>query len=81
MSFSTTMPHWFGAVEGPVELIAIFGPKGSACICTAEWARRPGRSAGLRGDGALSSDDAASRPARRPRARERAGRPDGCLAE
>lgn len=26
--FSTWTPHWFGAVDGPVELIAIFGPQG-----------------------------------------------------
>jgi transcriptional regulator with XRE-family HTH domain len=26
--FSTWTPHWFGAVDGPVELISIFGPDG-----------------------------------------------------
>ena len=26
--FSTWTPHWFGATDGPVELIAIFGPQG-----------------------------------------------------
>lgn len=26
--FSTWTPHWFGAVDGPVELIGIFGPDG-----------------------------------------------------
>jgi transcriptional regulator with XRE-family HTH domain len=26
--FSTWEPHWFGAVDGPVEAIAIFGPHG-----------------------------------------------------
>jgi transcriptional regulator with XRE-family HTH domain len=26
--FSTWTPHWFGAVDGPVEAIAIFGPHG-----------------------------------------------------
>jgi transcriptional regulator with XRE-family HTH domain len=26
--FSTLTPHWFGAGDGPVELIAIFGPQG-----------------------------------------------------
>jgi transcriptional regulator with XRE-family HTH domain len=26
--FSTWTPHWFGAAEGPVELIMIFGPEG-----------------------------------------------------
>jgi transcriptional regulator with XRE-family HTH domain len=26
--FSTLTPHWFGATDGPVELIAIFGPQG-----------------------------------------------------
>lgn len=28
VEFSTTMPHWFGVVDEPVELIAIFGPHG-----------------------------------------------------
>jgi transcriptional regulator with XRE-family HTH domain len=28
VEFSTWTPHWFGAVDGPVELIAIFGPHG-----------------------------------------------------
>jgi transcriptional regulator with XRE-family HTH domain len=28
VEFSTWTPHWFGAVDGPVELIAIFGPQG-----------------------------------------------------
>ena len=28
VEFSTWTPHWFGAVAGPVELIAIFGPQG-----------------------------------------------------
>jgi transcriptional regulator with XRE-family HTH domain len=28
VEFSTWTPHWFGAVEGPVELIGIFGPQG-----------------------------------------------------
>lgn len=28
VEFSTLAPHWFGAVDGPVELIAIFGPQG-----------------------------------------------------
>jgi transcriptional regulator with XRE-family HTH domain len=26
--FDTRTPHWLGAVDGPVEVIAIFGPKG-----------------------------------------------------
>lgn len=26
--FSTWMPHWFGAVDGPVEMILIVGPDG-----------------------------------------------------
>ena len=26
--FSTWTPHWFGAIDGPVELIGIFGPQG-----------------------------------------------------
>lgn len=28
VEFTTLKPHWFGAVDGPVELIAIFGPQG-----------------------------------------------------
>jgi transcriptional regulator with XRE-family HTH domain len=28
VEFSTWTPHWFGAVDGPVELIAVFGPHG-----------------------------------------------------
>ena len=28
VEFSTWDPHWFGAVDGPVELIGIFGPQG-----------------------------------------------------
>jgi transcriptional regulator with XRE-family HTH domain len=28
VEFSTSTPHWFGAVDGPVELIAVFGPEG-----------------------------------------------------
>ncbi|HWH92985.1 MAG TPA: helix-turn-helix domain-containing protein [Baekduia sp.] len=28
VEFSTWTPHWFGAVSGPVELIAIFGAQG-----------------------------------------------------
>ncbi len=28
VEFTTLTPHWFGAVDGPVELIAIFGPQG-----------------------------------------------------
>jgi transcriptional regulator with XRE-family HTH domain len=28
VEFTTTTPHWFGAVDGPVELIAILGPHG-----------------------------------------------------
>jgi transcriptional regulator with XRE-family HTH domain len=28
VQFSTWMPHWFGAVDGPVELIALLGPQG-----------------------------------------------------
>lgn len=28
VEFSTLAPHWFGSVEGPVELIAIFGSHG-----------------------------------------------------
>jgi len=28
VEFSTWTPHWFGAVDGPVEVIAILGPQG-----------------------------------------------------
>jgi hypothetical protein len=28
VEFSTWTPHWFGAVDGPVELIMIVGPQG-----------------------------------------------------
>lgn len=28
VEFSTLTPHWFGAVDGPVDVIAIFGPHG-----------------------------------------------------
>jgi transcriptional regulator with XRE-family HTH domain len=28
VEFTTWTPHWFGAIDGPVELIAIFGPQG-----------------------------------------------------
>lgn len=28
VEFSTWTPHWFGAVDGPVELVAIFGAQG-----------------------------------------------------
>ena len=28
VEFSTWTPHWFGAMDGPVEAIAIFGPQG-----------------------------------------------------
>jgi len=28
VEFSTGTPHWFGAVDGPVELIAVFGAQG-----------------------------------------------------
>ncbi len=28
VEFSTWTPHWFGGIDGPVELIAIFGPHG-----------------------------------------------------
>ncbi len=28
VEFSTWTPHWFGALDGPVELIALFGPHG-----------------------------------------------------
>ncbi len=28
VEFSTLTPHWFGAIDGPVDLIAVFGPHG-----------------------------------------------------
>jgi hypothetical protein len=28
VEFTTWTPHWFGALDGPVELIAIMGPQG-----------------------------------------------------
>lgn len=28
VEFSTWTPHWFGALDGPVELIGLFGPQG-----------------------------------------------------
>lgn len=28
--FSTTRPHWMGAVDGPVEILSLLGPEGSA---------------------------------------------------
>ena len=28
VEFSTLTPHWFGAIGGPVDLIAVFGPHG-----------------------------------------------------
>jgi len=28
VEFSTWTPHWFGAVDGPVEILAILGPEG-----------------------------------------------------
>ena len=28
VEFSTVTPHWFGAIDGPVDLIAVFGPHG-----------------------------------------------------
>jgi transcriptional regulator with XRE-family HTH domain len=28
VEFSTNTPHWFGAIDGPVELIAVFGSHG-----------------------------------------------------
>lgn len=30
VEFSTWTPHWFGALDGPVEVIGIFGPEGEA---------------------------------------------------
>jgi hypothetical protein len=28
VEFTTRTPHWFGVVDGPVELIGILGPQG-----------------------------------------------------
>jgi len=28
VEFVTTTPHWFGAIDGPVEMLAVFGPHG-----------------------------------------------------
>ena len=28
VEFSTLRPHWFGAIDGPVEVVAILGPQG-----------------------------------------------------
>jgi quercetin dioxygenase-like cupin family protein len=28
VEFVTTTPHWFGAIDGPVEILAVFGPHG-----------------------------------------------------
>jgi mannose-6-phosphate isomerase-like protein (cupin superfamily) len=28
VEFTTWTPHWFGAIDGPVELIGFFGPQG-----------------------------------------------------
>ena len=28
VEFSTLAPHWFGAIDGPVEMIGLFGPQG-----------------------------------------------------
>jgi hypothetical protein len=28
VEFSTWTPHWFGAIDGPVDALAIFGPQG-----------------------------------------------------
>ncbi len=28
VEFSTLTPHWFGTIDGPVELIAVFGAHG-----------------------------------------------------
>jgi len=28
VEFITTTPHWFGAIDGPVEVLAVFGPHG-----------------------------------------------------
>jgi transcriptional regulator with XRE-family HTH domain len=38
VEFVTTTPHWFGAVDGPVDVIAIFGPHGErAHVADPPW--------------------------------------------
>jgi transcriptional regulator with XRE-family HTH domain len=43
VEFSTWTPHWFGAVNGPVELIAIFGPHGERLHLRGPGAGHPAR--------------------------------------
>lgn len=38
VEFSTLTPHWFGAIDGPVELIAIFSPQGQRAHLRSETA-------------------------------------------
>ena len=43
IDFSTEVPHWMGAVDGPAELISLFGPRGERVeLLTAEAAVRRG---------------------------------------
>jgi transcriptional regulator with XRE-family HTH domain len=44
VEFTTTTPHWFGAIDGPVEVLAIFGQPGQRTHLSAE----PGRGRGTR---------------------------------
>ena len=46
VELTTWTPHWFGAVDGPVELIGSFGPQGRSRTSTAEIA--PPTAAALR---------------------------------
>src|SRR6478735_5187935 len=41
--FVTTTPHWFGAVDGPVDLVAIFGPHGERAHLDPASSPDPGR--------------------------------------
>ncbi len=45
VEFSTWTPHWFGAVDGPVEVIAILGPTASASTSTSDPPPADGRAA------------------------------------
>jgi transcriptional regulator with XRE-family HTH domain len=37
VEFSTLTPHWFGATDGAVDLIAVFGPHGERTHLHDEW--------------------------------------------
>jgi transcriptional regulator with XRE-family HTH domain len=42
VEFTTTTPHWFGAIDGPVEILAIFGPPGQRSHLHPTPTSRPG---------------------------------------